>query len=160
MRKLLEGLRASGGRQGAAKALGGATPTPPTPPLQGGECSLVGSGDANPTTSGLPSQDREGAAAYVVRCSCDPGPNGDGGQTVVDHIRLFPVREDVRWTYSVHEQILPALRRANVPVRWTDITVRHTGYTDPALRERKLAARSQDSRSRAGRAARRPVRAV
>ncbi len=28
-------------------------------------------------------------AAYVVRCSCDPGPNGDGGQTVVDHIRLF-----------------------------------------------------------------------
>src|SRR5271165_1242506 len=32
-------------------------------------------------------------AAYVVRCSCDPGPNGDGGQTVVDHIRLFPVRE-------------------------------------------------------------------
>jgi tetratricopeptide (TPR) repeat protein len=33
---------------------------------------------------------------------------------------------------------LPALRRANVPVRWPDITVRHTGYTDPALRERKL----------------------
>ena len=22
-------------------------------------------------------------AAYVVKCSCDPGPNGDGGQTVV-----------------------------------------------------------------------------
>jgi len=77
-------------------------------------------------------------AAYVVRCSCDPGPNGDGGQTVVDHIRLFQVREDVRWTYAVHEQILPALRRANVPVRWTEVTVRHTGYTDPALRERKL----------------------
>ena len=77
-------------------------------------------------------------AAHVIRCSCDPGPNGDGGQTVVDHIRLFPLREDVRWTYRVHEQILPALRRANVPVRWTDITVRHTGYTDPALRERKL----------------------
>ena len=47
-------------------------------------------------------------AAYVVRCSCDPGPNGDGGQTVVDHIRLFPVREGVRWTYAVNEQILPA----------------------------------------------------
>ena len=38
----------------------------------------------------------------------------------------------------MHEQILPALRRANVPVKWTDITVRHTGYTDRALRERKL----------------------
>ncbi len=82
--------------------------------------------------------DRDGPAAYVVRCACDPGPNGDGGQTVVDHIRLFPVREDVRWTYAVHEQILPALRRVNVPVRWTDVTVRHTGYSDPALRERKL----------------------
>jgi len=77
-------------------------------------------------------------AAYVVRCKCDPGPNGDGGQTVVDHIRLFPVREGVRWTYAVHEQILPSLRRVNIPVRWTDVTVRHTGYTDPALRERKL----------------------
>jgi tetratricopeptide (TPR) repeat protein len=56
----------------------------------------------------------------------------------VDHIRLFPRREDVRWSYAVHEQILPALRRANVPVRWTDLTVRHTGYTDPELRGRKL----------------------
>ena len=77
-------------------------------------------------------------AAYVVKCSCDPEPNGNGGQTVVDHIRLFPLREDVRWTYRVHEQILPALRRVNVPVKWTDVTVRHTGYTDAALRERKL----------------------
>jgi len=77
-------------------------------------------------------------SAHVVRCSCDPGPNGDGGQTVVDHIRLFPVREDIRWTYRVHEQILPALRRANVPVHWTDVVVRHTGYTDRALRARKL----------------------
>ena len=26
----------------------------------------------------------------------------------------------------------------DVPVLWTEVTVRHTGYTDPALRERKL----------------------
>jgi hypothetical protein len=26
----------------------------------------------------------------------------------------------------------------NVPLRWTEVTVRHTGYTAPALRERKL----------------------
>jgi glycosyltransferase involved in cell wall biosynthesis len=77
-------------------------------------------------------------AAYVVKCSCDPAPDGDGGQTVVDHVRLFPLREDVRWSYRVHEQILPALRRADIPVRWTDVTVRHTGYTDRALRARKL----------------------
>jgi tetratricopeptide (TPR) repeat protein len=58
---------------------------------------------------------------------------------VVDHIRLFPVRETIRWSYRVHEQILPALRRAGVPVLWTDLTVRHTGYTDRAVRARKLA---------------------
>jgi tetratricopeptide (TPR) repeat protein len=80
----------------------------------------------------------EDEAAYVVRCACDPAPDGTGGETVVDHIRLFPLRDDVRWTYRVHEQILPALRRANVPVRWTDLIVRHTGYTDTALRARKL----------------------
>jgi len=71
---------------------------------------------------GLPAGDE---AAYVDRCSCDPGPNGDGGQTVVDHIRLFPVREGVLWTYAVHEQISPALRLANVPARWTDLTRTH-----------------------------------
>jgi glycosyltransferase involved in cell wall biosynthesis len=78
------------------------------------------------------------SGAYVMRCACDPGPNGDGGQTVVDHIRLFPLREDVRWCYAVHEQILPSLRRAGIPVQWTEITVRHTGYADPALRASKL----------------------
>ena len=67
-----------------------------------------------------------------------PWPKGSGGQTVVDHIRLFPLRDDVRWTYRVHEQILPALRRAGIRERWTDLVVRHTGYTDSALRARKL----------------------
>ena len=76
--------------------------------------------------------------AFVVRCACDPGPDGTGGDTVVDHVRLFPLIEGVRWTYRVHEQILPALKRAGVPVEWTDITVRHTGYSDRTLRFRKL----------------------
>ncbi len=80
----------------------------------------------------------QGPVAYVVKCACDPGEDGSGGETVVDHIRLFPVGEAIRWTYRVHEQILPALRRAGVPVRWTDLTVRHTGYADRALRARKL----------------------
>jgi tetratricopeptide (TPR) repeat protein len=79
----------------------------------------------------------------VVRCACDPGADGSGGQTVVDHIRLFPLRPDVRWVYRVHEQILPALRSAGIPVRWTDLVVRHTGYVDVALRARKL---ERDSR--------------
>ena len=77
-------------------------------------------------------------AAYVVRCACDPDRDGGGGTTVVDHVRLFPLREDVRWTYRVHEQILPSLRQVNIGVRWSEVTVRHTGYTDPDLRKRKL----------------------
>jgi hypothetical protein len=38
----------------------------------------------------------------------------------------------------VHEQILPSLRRAGVPARCTELTVRHAGYVDQALRARKL----------------------
>ena len=78
-------------------------------------------------------------AAFVVRCACDPDEQGGGGQTVVDHMRLFPLREDVRWSYRVHEQILPSLRRAGIPVRWSDVVVRHTGYADAATRVRKLS---------------------
>jgi hypothetical protein len=44
----------------------------------------------------------------------------------------------VRRTYRVHEQILPAFKRAKASIRWTDVTVRHAGYTDRALRSRKL----------------------
>jgi Glycosyl transferase family 2 len=76
--------------------------------------------------------------AYVVRCACDSGPSATGGDTIVDHIRLFPLLKGVRWTYKVHEQILPSLRRAGVPVQWTNIAVRHTGYVDRPLRNRKL----------------------
>ncbi|MGO9920062.1 MAG: glycosyltransferase [Isosphaeraceae bacterium] len=90
---------------------------------------------AEPRTPGSSGRCSE-PAAYVVKCACDPGQDGSGGDTVVDHIRLFPLRQYVRWTCRVHEQILPAQRRANVPVRWTDVTVRHTGYTE--LRKREL----------------------
>jgi Glycosyl transferase family 2 len=76
--------------------------------------------------------------AYVVRCACAPSRDGTKRQTVVDHVRLFPLRPGVRWTYRVHEQILPSLKRAKVPVRWTDLVVRHTGYADPAVEARKL----------------------
>ena len=77
-------------------------------------------------------------ASYVIHCSCDPDENGGGGATLVNHVRLFPIRENVRWTYRVHEQILPGLRRAGIPDRWTNLAVRHTGYSDPDLRARKL----------------------
>jgi GT2 family glycosyltransferase len=91
--------------------------------------------------------------AYVVRCACDSGPGGSGSPTVVDHIRLFPRRPEVRWTYRVHEQILPALKRAGIEVRWSDVTVRHTGYADAAQRARK---RERDTRILSAELAARP----
>jgi glycosyltransferase involved in cell wall biosynthesis len=75
-------------------------------------------------------------AAYVMKCVCDAEPGS--GPTIVDHIRLFRNRPDVRWEHRVHEQILPALRRSGADVRWADAAVRHVGYRDPALRRRKL----------------------
>jgi hypothetical protein len=83
---------------------------------------------------------RENRSAYVDRCACDSAPDGRVQGTVVDHVRLFPLRADVLWTYPVHEQILPALRRAGVPVEWTDIVVRHTGYVDEAVRRQNRRA--------------------
>ncbi len=76
-------------------------------------------------------------AAYVVKCLCVPDA-ATGTATVVDHVRLFRNRPDLRWTYRVHEQILPAVRRTGGDVRWCDVVVRHTGYQDQALRRRKL----------------------
>jgi glycosyltransferase involved in cell wall biosynthesis len=98
---------------------------------------------AKPRSERLATAHRNGIAAYVVRCACDPSPDGTGGDTVVDHIRLFPIRDDVRFTYRVHDQVLPSINRAKIPVRWTDLTIRHTGYVDKALRSRKL---DRDSR--------------
>jgi hypothetical protein len=62
----------------------------------------------------------------VLRCKCDPYPDGSGGDKVFDHIRLFPIREHIGCTYRIHEQILPAIKRAGASIGWTDIVVRHT----------------------------------
>src|SRR5208282_2987228 len=102
------------------------------------------------TQSQYTRQDRcAGLSPGILSAPCqDRSAVENGSQRVTNclsffSIRLFPLRDDVRWTYRVHEQILPALRRAKVAVRWTDLTVRHTGYTDRALRARKL---DQDSK--------------
>jgi tetratricopeptide (TPR) repeat protein len=58
--------------------------------------------------------------------------------TVVDHVRLFRNRPDIRWKYRVHEQILPALRATGAEVIFTDIVIQHTGYVDPAFTRQKL----------------------
>jgi hypothetical protein len=91
-----------------------------TPPSMRPEVSPART-EARPRDTGRAPEQRP--AAYVVRCACAPGLDGTRGGTVVDHVRLFPLRPGVRWTYRVHQQILPSLKGVKIPVRWTDLIV-------------------------------------
>ena len=75
-------------------------------------------------------------AAYVLPCRCLPDTPGQTA-TVVEHVRLFRNRPEHRWRYRVHEQVLPALRASGADLRWADVPLDHTGYTDPATQARK-----------------------
>lgn len=77
---------------------------------------------------------------YVMQVHC-PGPaeEGPADVTVVDHVKLFRNRPDLRFEGRIHEQLLPAIRRAEGDVAWTDLYVVHSGsdHTDEGW-ERKL----------------------
>jgi glycosyltransferase involved in cell wall biosynthesis/predicted Zn-dependent protease len=86
---------------------------------------------------GLLSQLNGADVGFAMKCLCLPDPI-TGVSTVVDHVRLFPNRPEVRWKYRVHEQILPALRSIGGQIRWADVVIHHAGYQDSTLRRRKL----------------------
>jgi len=73
----------------------------------------------------------ESAAGFVMQVHC-PGPAGTLDVTVVDHVKLFRNRPDFRFEGRIHEQILPAIRRADGVVEWTDIYVTHSGIDHSA----------------------------
>jgi tetratricopeptide (TPR) repeat protein len=81
----------------------------------------------------LPSEN----VAFVMKCLCLPDAVSRRS-TAVDHIRLFRRHPELRWRYRVHEQILGSIRALGGTVRWSDVVIHHTGYQDPALRQRKL----------------------
>lgn len=84
------------------------------------------------------SQHPEGVLGYVMKVHC-PGQADDDGYTVVDQVKLFPNRADLRWEWRLHEQILMAIRRAGGEVLFTDIYVTHSGSVQtPEARRRKL----------------------
>ena len=67
---------------------------------------------------------------FVMQVHC-PGGGEDGDPatdvTAVDHVKLFRNRPDLRFEGRIHEQILPAIRRARGEVAWTDLYVVHSG---------------------------------
>jgi glycosyltransferase involved in cell wall biosynthesis/cytochrome c-type biogenesis protein CcmH/NrfG len=76
---------------------------------------------------------------FVMQVHC-PGAhlNGVESDTVVDHIKMFRNLPSLRFEGRIHEQILPAIRRANGEVAWTDIFVKHSGSDQSrAGRQRK-----------------------
>lgn len=80
----------------------------------------------------------EGVSGYVMQVHC-PGTGNAAEATVVDHVKLFRNRPDLRFEGRIHEQILPSIRRINGEVEWTDIYVTHSGADySPAARRRKF----------------------
>jgi len=67
----------------------------------------------------------ENVLGYVMQVHC-PGINPQD-VTVVDHVKLLRNRPDLQFEFHIHEQILPAIRRAGGEVAWTDIHVVHSG---------------------------------
>ena len=78
---------------------------------------------------------------YVIQVHC-PGLGEDGDRstevTAVDHVKLIRNRPDLRFEGRIHEQILPAIRRAGGTVAWTELYVVHSGSDPgPEAQERK-----------------------
>ncbi len=68
---------------------------------------------------------------FVMKVHC-PSDNGSGIEeyTVVDHVKMFRNRPEIRFEGRIHEQVLMPIRRAKGEIRWTDIYVVHSG-SDP-----------------------------
>lgn len=47
--------------------------------------------------------------------------------TIVDHVKVFRNRDDLRFEGRIHEQILPSIREAGGRIVWTDNYVIHSG---------------------------------
>jgi tetratricopeptide (TPR) repeat protein len=59
--------------------------------------------------------------------------------TVVDHVKLFRNRPDLRFDGRIHEQVLPAIRAAGGEVAQTEVFVVHSGYDhSPEGQKQKL----------------------
>ncbi len=79
------------------------------------------------------------AYGFLVQNSADGGNTG----SLFNQVRLFPNRPDVRFESPVHEQVLPSLERAGIPVEYTDIKIIHTGYHNEEV-SRKKQIRNRD----------------
>ena len=52
-------------------------------------------------------------------------------------VKMFPNFPEIRFEGPVHETVMPALQRLGLPVRDAGVEVRHTGYAEPEVSQRK-----------------------
>jgi len=86
---------------------------------------------------------KEAVLGFVGQVHCPAAP-GEYGETVVDHVKLFRNRPDLRFELRIHEQILSAIRRAGGEIARAPICVIHAHYDQsPAGQQRKRARDKQ-----------------
>ncbi len=73
------------------------------------------------------------AFSFLIQNTQNDGHTGD----LFNQIRLFPTGRGIRFTSPIHEQILPALEKAGIPVEYTSIKIHHTGYADAEATKKK-----------------------
>jgi len=54
----------------------------------------------------------------------------DNGKYILDQVKIFPNRTDMRYIGRVHEQIAPSIINAGVPIVYSGINIYHDGYVD------------------------------
>ena len=84
----------------------------------------------------------ENTMGFVMQVHC-PGSqvNGLAEYTVVDQVKMFRNRPDLRFEGRIHEQVLMPIRAIGGEVVWTDIWVEHTGSEQSEESQRKKVER-------------------
>lgn len=82
---------------------------------------------------GLGSPSSQNLLGFVMQVHCpSTGKDGFIELTVVDHVKLFRNLPELRFEGRIHEQIIPAIRRAGGEIAWTDLFVVHAGADQSA----------------------------
>lgn len=76
-------------------------------------------------------------AAYLLDTLCLPRDPHDF-ERLITHARLLRRHPDLQFSGRVHEQVLPAAQALGYQVIAADVQIRHVGYQDRALMQRKL----------------------
>jgi glycosyltransferase involved in cell wall biosynthesis len=76
-------------------------------------------------------------SGFLMQVHIPPAP-GEVGKTVVDHVKIFRNRPELRFEGRIHEQILESIYRNGGRVERTDLYVVHSGYDySPEGQQRK-----------------------